>query len=150
WLMLFVLFLTRTAMAFQFQSIGAVGPILVDALKIDFVSLGTLIGLYMLPGIVIALPGGVLGQRFGAKIIVLVGLLLMTVGGVLTTMDMFPINASGRLISGAGAVLINVVMTKMITDWFANREIVTAMSILIASWPLGLALGLICFPVIAV
>src|SRR5512139_60792 len=149
WLILFVLFLARTAMAFQFQTIGAVGPILVDALKIDFVWLGTLIGLYMLPGTVFALPGGVLGQRFGAKNIVLVGLLLMTIGGVLTTLDVFSITASGRIISGIGAVLINVVMTKMVTDWFAGREIVTAMSVFIASWPLGLALGLISLPVVA-
>ena len=57
--------------------------------------------------------------------------------------------ASGRLISGVGAVLINVIMTRMVTDWFAGREIVTAMSIFVASWPLGLALGLISFPVLA-
>lgn len=37
----------------------------------------------------------------------------------------------------------------MITDWFAGREIVTAMSILIASWPLGLALGLVGFAPLA-
>ena len=48
-----------------------------DALAIDFASLGALIGLYMLPGVVIALPGGMLGQRFGAKRVVLVGLALM-------------------------------------------------------------------------
>src|SRR5262249_7771937 len=32
---------------------------------------------------------------------------------------------------------------------FADREIVTAMSIFITSWPLGLALGLFSFPVLA-
>ena len=47
------------------------------------IALGLLIGLYMLPGIVIALPGGMLGQRFGAKRVVLVGLALMTIGGAL-------------------------------------------------------------------
>ncbi len=149
WLILLVLFLARTAMAYQFQTVGTLGPILVDAFKIDFVWLGTLIGLYMLPGTVFALPGGLLGQRYGAKNIVLVGLLLMAVGGALTAMELFPIAASGRLISGIGAVLINVVMTKMVTDWFTGREIITAMAIFIASWPLGIALALISFPVIA-
>src|SRR5215472_16055256 len=42
WIILLVLFLARTAMAYQFQTVGALGPILVDALKIDFVWLGTL------------------------------------------------------------------------------------------------------------
>jgi len=136
-------------MAYQFQTVGSLGPILVDALKIDFVWLGTLIGLYMLPGAVFALPGGLLGQRFGAKNVVLIGLSLMAAGGALTATESFPIVTAGRLISGIGAVLINVVMTKMVTDWFADREIVTAMSIFITSWPLGLALGLFSFPVLA-
>jgi len=149
WIILLVLFLARTVMAYQFQTVGALGLILVDALKIDFVWLGTLIGLYMLPGAVFSLPGGLLGQRYGAKNVVLVGLALMVVGGVLTATASFPIVAGGRLISGIGAVLINVVMTKMVTDWFAGREIVTAMSIFITSWPLGLALGLISFPALA-
>jgi cyanate permease len=103
----------------------------------------------MLPGTVFALPGGLLGQRYGAKNIVLVGLLLMAIGGALTAMELFPIAVSGRLISGTGAVLINVIMTKMVTDWFAGREIITAMAIFIASWPLGIALALISFPVVA-
>src|SRR5262245_11346656 len=149
WIILLVLFLARTAMAYQFQTVGALGLILIDELKIDFVSLGTLIGLYLLPGAVFALPGGLLGQRCGAKNVVLIGLSLMVAGGALTATEPFPIVSGGRLISGTGAVLINVVMTKMVTDWFAGREIVTAMSIFIASWPLGLALGLISFPVVA-
>jgi predicted MFS family arabinose efflux permease len=55
WLILLVLFLARAAMSFQFQTIGAVGPLLIDRLHIDFTWLGTLIGLYMLPGTIVAL-----------------------------------------------------------------------------------------------
>lgn len=68
-------------MAFQFQTVGSLSSTLVDALAIDHARLGTLIGLYMLPGVAIALPGGVLGRRFGDKTIVLVGLALMASGG---------------------------------------------------------------------
>jgi predicted MFS family arabinose efflux permease len=146
WLMLAVLFLARTTMALQFQTVASTGPLLLDALGIDFAALGVLIGLYMLPGVVIALPGGLLGQRFGAKWIVLAGLLLMASGGVVTgTSSSFAAAAAGRLIAGTGAVLLNVMFTKMIADWFAGREIVTAMAILVTSWPLGLAVGLVAF-----
>jgi predicted MFS family arabinose efflux permease len=149
WLMLLVLFLARTAMAYQFQTVGSCGPFLVDALGIDYAVLGTLIGLYMLPGIVFALPGGVLGQRFGAKGIVLPGLALMVLGGALTASESVAVIVAGRALSGTGAVLINVLMTKMVTDWFAGREIVTAMAVFIASWPLGLAMGLLTFAPVA-
>ena len=74
WSILAVLFFARAAMAYQFQTVASVGPILIDTLHIDYSALGTLIGLYMLPGVVFALPGGMLGQRFGSKQVVLAGL----------------------------------------------------------------------------
>jgi len=149
WRMLFVLFLARTAMAYQFQTVASDGPFLLSALGIGYAELGTLIGLYMLPGIVIALPGGMLGQRFGVKQVTLIGLGLMTVGGVLMGTESAMLVFAGRLVSGLGAVLVNVLMTKMVTDWFVGREIVTAMAMFVASWPAGIALGLISFPPLA-
>lgn len=147
--MLSVLFLARTAMAYQFQTVASDGPFLIDSLSIGFAQLGTLIGLYMLPGIVIALPGGMLGQRFGVKRMVLIGLALMTAGGLMMGTKSVELIFIGRLVSGLGAVFVNVLMTKMVADWFAGREIVTAMGIFITSWPLGIALGLISFPPLA-
>jgi MFS family permease len=149
WRMLFVLFLARTAMAYQFQTVASDGPFLIDTLGIGYAELGTLIGLYMLPGIVIALPGGMLGQRFGAKRVTLIGLGLMAVGGVMMSADSVPLVFVGRLVSGLGAVFVNVLMTKMVADWFAGREIVTAMAMFVSSWPAGIALGLISFPPLA-
>lgn len=146
WVMLAVLFAARTVVALQFQTVASVRPFLMDALAIDFAALGLLIGLYMLPGIAIALPGGMLGQRFGAKRVVLAGLALMAAGGVLMGVSAsFVLAAAGRLIAGTGAVLLTVLVAKMVTDWFAGREIVTAMAISISSWPFGLAVGLVLF-----
>jgi MFS family permease len=39
--------------------------------------------------------------------------------------------------------LLDVLLTKMVADWFAGREIVTAMAILVSSWPLGISLALV-------
>ena len=149
WLILAVLFLARAAMSFQFQTIGAVGPLLIDRLHIDFTWLGTLIGLYMLPGAFVALPSGVLGQRDGAKQIVLVSLALMVVGGVMTASDTLALASAGRLISGVGGIAMSIMLTKMVTDWFAGREVVTAMSIVIASWPFGIGFSFLLFPPLA-
>jgi len=149
WRMLLVLFLARTAMAYQFQTVPSVGPFLVNDLGISFAELGTLIGLYMLPGIVVALPGGMLARAWGTQRMVLTGFALMAVGGALMAMDQGLVVFAGRLISGLGAVFVNVLMTKMVTDWFADRDIVPAMAVFVSSWPLGLALGLITFPPLA-
>jgi predicted MFS family arabinose efflux permease len=148
--MLLVLFVARTAMACQFQSIASTSSFLIKAFSIDFARLGTLVGLYMLPGIFIALPGGLLAQRFGAKNLALAGLSLMVVGGVLMGFgSSYGVVAAGRVISGVGAVLINVLATKMAADWFAGREVISAMALLVISWPLGIALGLLLFSPVA-
>jgi MFS family permease len=137
WFILALLFLARTAMGLQFQCVGSVAPFLVDSIGIQYAAAGTLIGLYLLPGVFISLPGGMLGERFGAKRIV--GGLVMGVSQSFATL------ACGRLLSGTGAVLMNVLLTKMVADWFAGREIATAMAILVTSWPFGIALGLLGF-----
>ena len=40
-------------------------------------------------------------------------------------------------------MLLNVLLTKMVADWFAELELATAMGILAASWPLGIGLALV-------
>ena len=84
WAALAIVFVTRTSMGFQFQSVAAVAPLMVGELHLTWVQLGSLIGLYMLPGAVFALPGGVLGQRFGDRRTVIASLALMVAGGLVT------------------------------------------------------------------
>jgi predicted MFS family arabinose efflux permease len=144
WLMLVLLFLVRTITGIQYQSVASVSSLLREDLVIDFAQLGILIGLYQMPGVVLAFPGGLLGGRFDDKRIVAWALGLMAMGGlVIGASDSYAVAVLGRLLSGVGAVLLNVLLTKMVADWFAGREIVTAMSILVSSWPLGISLGLI-------
>jgi hypothetical protein len=45
--------------------------------------------------------------------------------------------------------LLNVLVTKMIADWFLGRELVTAMAILVIGWPLGIALAMVTVPALA-
>lgn len=150
WIILAALTLARTAMAFQFQSIAAVGPDLTGGLGISYAALGTLIGLYLLPGAAVAFPGGWLGQRFGDKRMVLAALALMIAGGVLTGLaEGMPALMAGRLVSGIGGVVMNVLLTKMVADWFGAAERVTAMGFLIVSWPLGISLALVLLPALA-
>lgn len=144
WSSLAALTLARAGMGFQFQSVAASSPLITDALGLDKAQLGWLIGLYLLPGIAFALPGGLLGARFGDKRLVLVGLVLMGVGGLwLGLATSFFEASAARLTSGIGAVMLNVLMTKMVADWFDGKERLLAMSILINSWPIGIGLALL-------
>jgi cyanate permease len=46
-------------------------------------------------------------------------------------------------------IVLNVLLTKMVTDWFAGGEIVWAMTILINAWPVGIGLALLVLPAVA-
>jgi len=144
WLILFVLFLARTAMGFQFQSVAAVSPLLVADLALDLALFGTLIGAWMLPGVALAIPGGLLGKRLGDKPVTLAGLALMALGSLVTAGAAEYWSAlAGRVVSGTGAVLLNVLLAKMVADWFSGRQIATAMGILVVSWPVGIGAALV-------
>ena len=143
WGCLGALTLARAVMGFQFQSIATVAPLIGDGLALDNTQLGWLIGLYLLPGVAFALPGGLLGHRFGDKRLVLVGLALMGIGGAwLSVAQSFSAANAARFTSGIGAVILNVLMTKMVTDLFAGRERLLAMSVLINAWPIGIGISL--------
>lgn len=151
WGILALLFAVRTAMAIQYQSVAAVAPRLITDYGVGIADIGVLISLYLAPGIVLALPGGTVGRYFGDKRSVLAGLLLMSLGGVIMVLtESWSGQISGRLIAGVGGVLLNVLMSKMIVDWFAGREIATAMAVFVNSWPVGIALGLLLLPSIVV
>jgi MFS family permease len=147
WAILAVLFAVRATMAFQFQSVAAVAPLLGHEFGVSLADIGILIGLYFAPGVALALPGGAIGQRFGDKTTVLAALLLMLAGSVVMAWAPdWSIQIAGRLIAGAGGVILSVQMTKMVTDWFAGREISTAMAIFVNSWPAGVAVSLLVLP----
>lgn len=151
WWILCVLFFARTAMGFQFQSVAAVSPLLIEDLGIDLALLGVLIGVWMLPGVVVAIPGGMLGRAFGDKQVVIAGLALMVAGSLLVAAAAtYSTAMAGRVVSGAGAVMLNVLLAKMVADWFPDRGVTTAMAILVISWPLGIGLALMVLGPLAV
>ncbi len=150
WSVLALLFGVRCAMGIQFQSVPAVSPLYLTNFALTLADLGSLIGLYFAPGIFLALPGGALGQKFGEKRLVIVGLGLMAIGSLMMALGSdIGMLIAGRVISGVGGILMNVLMSKMVTDWFTGKEIATAMAIFVDSWPLGIALALIVLPPLA-
>ena len=143
WMILAVLFAARAATGFQFQSIGSTANLLMQDLGINYSEIGMLLGAYLLPGIVVAFPAGLLGQRFREKKLGLAGLAMMAISGAaLSWSDGFLAALVARTIGGVGATIVVLVATKMTVDWFDRSEIVLAMSLLQMSWPFGAMLAL--------
>ncbi len=143
WIILAVLFAARAATGFQFQSIGSSANLLMADLAIGYAEIGMLLGAYLLPGVIVAFPTGLLGRRVSEKTLGLAGLLLMAVSGLALS---YPGDLTtalvARFVGGVGATVLGLVATKMVADWFEPREIVLAMSLLQMSWPFGAMIAL--------
>jgi MFS family permease len=147
WLVLAILFLARMCLAYQFQTIAAITPVLRTELGFDLGDAGLLIGLYALPGVILPLAGGAIGHIAGDRFAITLGFILAIAGGLVPIIiPGWTALVVGRLLAGAGGVIVSVIMTKMVADWFANAEIATAMAIYINCWPAGIALALFTLP----
>ena len=141
-LILGLLFVCRTGLGFQFQTLGSVSSSLVSELGFSYAEIGTLIGLFMLPGLVLALPVGYAGRHASDLSLVVTGLLMLSAGGAIGSIAPgFGLLALGRIAAGAGFVFSTIYFAKMVADWFTGKELATAMGILVMSWPFGIAMG---------
>lgn len=150
WSILGVLFLARMTMAVQFQSVAALTPLVGETFGVGLGQIGLLIGLYLAPGVALAIPGGAIGGALGDRPAVLLGLAMMLAGGLMASAAAdWSLVLGGRVVAGVGGVLLNVLMAKMVTDWFAGRELATAMGVYVNSWPVGIAVALLVLPSVA-
>ena len=148
WLVLAILFLARMCLAYQFQTIAAITPVLhTELVGFDLGDAGLLIGLYLLPGMVLPLAGGAISQVAGDRFAVTLGFVLAIVGGLIPILfSGWTALVVGRLLAGAGGVMVTVIMTKMVADWFANAEISGAMAVFVNCWPAGIIIALFSLP----
>jgi predicted MFS family arabinose efflux permease len=147
WLILAALALARVAFGYQFQSVATLGPDLVTLFHLSFTAFGSLIGAYMLMGMFVALPLGLLGRRFGDRPVLTSGLALMVVGGVLDASATGPSGiVLGRAIGGTGAVAMIVLQGKIIADFFTGRRFMIGISVSACAFPVGVGLAQIVLP----
>jgi MFS family permease len=142
WHVLALLFLARVGVGFQFQTLASVSGDLSAAFGLDHAQIGLLIGLFMAPGAVLAVPAGYGGRYLTDRSMIVAALGLLALGGIVSSLAVdSTVIGLGRVLAGAGFLVTNIYFTKMVADWFEGREFATAMSILVMSWPFGIAMG---------
>jgi predicted MFS family arabinose efflux permease len=147
WIILASLALARIGFGFQFQSVATLGPDLVALFHLSYTALGKLIGAYMLLGALVALPLGLLGRRFGDRMVLASGLALMVVGAGFDGFARDPAGiALGRTVAGVGAVAMIVLQGKIIADWFTGRRFMIGISVSVCSYPIGVGLAQVVLP----
>jgi MFS family permease len=147
WIILAALALARIAFGYQFQTVATLATGLVQRFGLSYAQLGSLIGVYMLLGVFVALPLGLLGRRFGDRVVLGSGLALMTAGSCVSAWaDTTAWIAAGRAVAGVGAVAMIVLQGKVIADWFTGPRFMIGISISVCAFPIGMGLAQLVLP----
>lgn len=132
---------TSVAMAgnyYVYDSIGPVAELLASQRGFTDTQVGTLNAIYSFPNIFIVLVGGLLIDRYSARVVALVTTALCLAGAVLTALDApFPVMALGRLIFGMGAETMIVAITVALAQWFSGSWFALAFAANLALARLG-------------
>ena len=137
-------------MGLHLQTVAAVAPFMMAELHLGYAELGMLIGVFMLPGVALAVPGGLVSRKLGDTRALTGGLVLLMAGTALLALSPgFWPALLARVMSGAGGTFMTMLIAKIATDWFAGRELSTAIGVLLGTFPLGLAAVMAGLPIIA-
>lgn len=149
WIILAALALGRVAFGYQFQTIATLATDLVPRFGLSYAQLGSLIGSYMLLGVFVALPLGLLGRRFGDRWVLGTGLALMTAGCCVSAWADGPVGIGfGRSVAGVGACAMTVLQGKVIADWFSGSRFMMGISISVCAYPIGMGLAQLVLPAV--
>ncbi|MBI2860965.1 MAG: MFS transporter [Chloroflexi bacterium] len=143
WTILGVAYLCNLTFAITLQSVPPVLGLVMAELGLSHTQGGLLMSLYALPGVIISIPAGMLADRYGQRLIGTIAFLLGIAGAVIfATGDSLTVLALGRIISGAGAIVLMVLSPQLLAHWFSGREMGVAMGIFHTGFPVGTILAL--------
>jgi predicted MFS family arabinose efflux permease len=149
WLVLASAVLSFFAVGATFFAVPPLVPQLVEKFALDHLLVGILMGSIAVPAIVLSIPVGAAVDHLPARASGNVGLLLMAVGGtVFALASSYPLLLLGRLIFGAGGLLINLLLARMVTAAFAGRELSLAMGIFNSVYPATMIVMFTLHPVL--
>jgi len=143
WLLLLVSSVAGLTFSFCLQTVPPLMRLLVADFQISFAQAGLLMGLFTLPALLVALPSGVLLDRYGARRIALLAAVLLLLGNLLAALagDYLWL-ALGRFIAGSGAAVVMVVAPQVVATAFRQQGLGLAMGLFNISVPLGTMLAL--------
>lgn len=143
WLILSVMYISALAFALTLQSVPPVLSLIMDELKLSHTEGGLLMSFFSLPAIFVAIPAGILADRYSQKSIAVVSFVLIIAGtAVFATANSLPVILLGRVVAGAGAMTLVVISPQILAQWFAGHELGRAMGMYNTGMPLGTIISL--------
>ncbi|MDH5447990.1 MAG: MFS transporter [Candidatus Bathyarchaeota archaeon] len=149
WKTLALAYVCMLSFALVFQSIPPLLTLICQEFGISHAHAGLLMSLFALPGIFVALPGGIISDRFGMKKTGITSLVLMIAGTLIVGTSITPLQAYvGRIVSGIGGLTLAIVLPQLVSKWFLGKELGVGMGVFNTAMPLGTILSFNVFSVI--
>jgi len=132
-----------TSAMVSFYAVGTtffVVPPLIDTLRAEFaltnLAIGVLAGAIAVPAIFLSVPLGTALDRWSPRRAGIAGLLVMLAGAVtFAVAPSFAWLLAGRVAFGAGALVINLLLARLLSVAFAGRELALAMGLFTGTYP---------------
>lgn len=135
-------------LAFTVQSIPPLIPRIMNEFEISYAQAGLLMSIFFIPGIFLAIPAGILADRYGIRIVGTFSIITIVFGTFITAVSgTFQIALFGRLILGIGGVVTITTIPTLIPQWFPQEEMGKALGIYSINMPLA---TIISFPVASI
>lgn len=143
WTVLLFVSLAMFGNYYIYDCISPLADLLSKQLHFTDSNIGLLQAIYSFPNIIMVLIGGLLIDKIGTRISVVLFTLLIFIGAVVTAMSSnLYFMAGGRLIFGLGAESMIVAITTIIARWFKGKELSFAFGLNLTVARLGSFLAL--------
>jgi len=143
WVILWLIVFCQLGQAILYQIIPPILGTLVAGFSLSYAQAGGLMSLYSLPRFFVALPSGLLVDRYGSRKMGVFSLLTLTLGAAMVAGGgNYWVLGLGRFLSGIGATFVIVVGLHGVTTWFRGLEAGFSMGIYHTAMPLGTILSL--------
>lgn len=146
WVILILSFLSVLVFAFTLQCLPPILTLLIEELRLTHAEAGSLMSLFALPAILLAILAGMLADRWGPFKTGVISLSFAIIGTLIFAVSgSFLYAGLGRVIAGVGAATITIVAAQVLSQWFRGREVGTAMGIYNTAVPIGTIISFTTF-----
>ena len=123
---------------FAYDSVGAIGPMLINSLNIERSDIGSMYTVYSIAAIISVLLGGMLIDKIGTRKSTLLFSALVTLGSIIVAFapELYTLYL-GRFIFGAGAEALVVAQSAILARWFKGKELALSFGIALTISRLG-------------
>lgn len=150
WVVLFASLLAFIMYGFALQSVPPLLQHFRTIFNVNEPTAGLLMSIVLIPGIFLALPVGILVDRYGFRKLGFLSVLTVAAGSLIMAFSSsFPVALVARLIIGFGGGLLSVGIPSIVPQWFEHREMGKAMGIFAVGMPIATTAAFFAAPVLA-